>query len=77
MGRHSQSTTAHCTPAGVGDSVSVANCFGNSAIARPPPDGELDFAQVGSPHFGYERALDFTQGASTATDDHGLRGSPM
>lgn len=41
------------------------------------PHGELDFAQVGSPHFVYERALDLTQGTSTAVDDHGLRGSPM
>lgn len=40
-------------------------------------DDALDFALVGSPHFVYERALDFTQGASTEPDDHSRRGSPM
>ena len=40
-------------------------------------DEELRFGLVGSPHFVYERALDFTEGGTPVSDIQADRGSPM
>lgn len=40
-------------------------------------DDDLRFSLVGSPHFVYERALDFTQGSTTVAGVQSDRGSPM
>jgi uncharacterized membrane protein YdbT with pleckstrin-like domain len=40
-------------------------------------DDELRFGLVDSPHFVYERALDFTEGRTPVSDIQADRGSPM
>lgn len=44
-------------------------------VTEDGPD--LEFSFVGSPHFVYERALDFTQGSTTVAGSQTDRGSPM